>query len=167
MYKWLSGLLSGTSNTLHCSGANSHNFIMFLSQLAFFPNISSLTRPVKQRSRLPPKICISGLQSCRSKLAIMTWSELQRAQRQGHKHKVKFSAEWHVSWAHPMAEGGVAGSAAARTCIMAGNAPLGQDARLHLCAQTHHPHCSCLTFQLLETALNGRQGRGFHWNVFN
>lgn len=92
MYKWLSGLLSGTSNTLHCSGANSHNFIMFLSQLAFFPNISSLTRLVKQRSRLPPKICISGLQSCRSKLAIMTWSELQRAQRQGHKHKVEFSA---------------------------------------------------------------------------
>lgn len=29
MYKWLSGLLSGTSSTLHCSGANSHRFIMF------------------------------------------------------------------------------------------------------------------------------------------
>lgn len=171
MYKWFSGLLSGASSTLHCTGANSHHFIMFCQN--WHPSQTSAL----WLSRLSVDLGfhqtrISGLQACRSNPASMTWWKLQRAQKQGHRHKVQFSAV-----ARFLGSPHGRGRRSRRCCCTRMHhrrkCPAGAACKAaFVCTNTPSTlllqlQCpQCLTFQLLETALNDWQGRCFHWNVF-
>lgn len=150
-----------------CQGQAAHCTVVVPILIISLCFVTAGTLPKHQlfdsaEAQLPPKSCISALQSCSSKLASMTWSELQRAQNQAHKHRVRFSAEWQ--------------------CFLGSPHGRGQAVLLHTHAslQEMHPGAACraacvctnaihtaaaasvstiLTFQLWMA------GRGLHWKV--
>lgn len=173
MYKWLSGLLSGTSSTLHCSGANSHHFIMFCH------NWHSSQTSALWLALLSEGLCFhqrpSSLASSLADQSLQTWPDRNSRglKNRGISTKSSFlqsgifcglmprqRAAWQAALLHARVssqEMPRLGSTQGCVCV--------HQHTIHTAPAA--PASTTPDFQLLETALNGWQGRGFYWNVFN